>query len=102
MCARVEVSADGATAREIRIHGGSGGALIRESWQVARDGGHTAWITDAGAIAVSGQPLYPGETTEAGPPWPSGNFAAAKDMGSCSPLFTAEIARTLGDRYEPA
>ena len=37
--ARVEVSADGATAGEIRIHGGSGGALIREGSQVARHGG---------------------------------------------------------------
>jgi hypothetical protein len=77
------------------------GALIGEGWQVAGDGGQTAWITDAGAIAVSGQPLYPGETTEAGPLWPSGNFAAVKDMGSCSPSM-AEIARTLGERYEPA
>jgi hypothetical protein len=100
--ARVEVSADGATAREIRIHGGSGGALIREGWQVAGDGGQTARITDARAIALFGQPLYPGETTEAGPLWPSGNFAAVKDMGSCSPPFMAEIARTLGERYEPA
>jgi hypothetical protein len=99
--ARVGVSADGATAREIRIHG-SGGALIRESWQVAGDGGQTAWITDAGAIAFSGQPLYPSETTEAGPLWPSGNFAAVKDMGSCSAPFMAEIARALGERYEPA
>jgi len=38
-CARVEVSADGATAGEIRIHGGSGGALIREGSQFARHGG---------------------------------------------------------------
>jgi hypothetical protein len=80
----------------------AGGALIREGWQVARDGGQTAWITDAGAIAVSGQPLYRGQTTQAGPPWPSGNFAAVKDMGSCSPPLMAEVARTLGERYEPA
>jgi hypothetical protein len=99
--ARVGVSADGAAAREIRIHG-CGGALIREGWQVAGDGGQTARITDAGAIAVSGQPLYPGATTEAGPLWPSGNFAAAQDTGSCSAPFTAEIARTLGERCEPA
>jgi hypothetical protein len=59
-------------------------------------------FTDAGAIAFFDQPLYPGETTEAGPPWPSGNFAAVKDMGSCSPPFTAEIARAFGERYEPA
>jgi hypothetical protein len=25
-----------------------------------------------------------------------------KDMGSCSPPFTTEIARALGERYEPA
>jgi hypothetical protein len=99
--ARAGVSAEGATAREIRIHG-SGGALIPEGWQVADDGGQTGWITDAGAIAFFDQPLYPGETTEAGPLWPSGNFAAVKDMGSCSPPFMAEIARALGERYEPA
>ena len=64
--ARVEVAAEGATAREIRIHG-SGGALIPEGWQVAGDGGQAAWITDAGAIAFFDQPLYPGETTKAGP-----------------------------------
>jgi len=78
------------------------GALIREGRQVAGDGGQNAWITDAGAIAFFDQPLDPGETTEAGPLWPFGNFAAVKDMGSCSPPFTAEIARTLGERYEPA
>lgn len=99
--ARVEVSAEGATAREIRIHG-SGGALIPEGWQVADDGGQTAWITDAGAIAVFDQPLYPGQTTKAGPLRPSGNFAAVKDSGSCSPPFMAEIARAPGERYEPA
>ncbi len=58
--ARVEVSAEGATAREIRIHG-SGGALIPEGWPVAGDGGQTAWITDAGASAFFDQPLYPGD-----------------------------------------
>ncbi len=95
------VSAEGPTAREIRIHG-SGGALITEGWQVASDGGQTAWITDAGAVAFFDQPLYPGKTTEAGPRWPSGNFAALKDTGSCSPPFMAEIARALGERYQPA
>jgi hypothetical protein len=99
--ARVEVSPEGATAREIRIPG-SGGALIPEGWQVADDGGHTAWITDAGAIAFFDQPLSPGETTQAGPLWPSGNFAAVKDMGSCSPPSMTEITRALGERYEPA
>jgi hypothetical protein len=98
---RAGVSAEGATAREIRIHG-SGGALIPEGWQVADGGGQTAWITDAGATAFFDQPLYPGETTKAGPLWPSGNVAALKDMGSCSPPFMAEIARALGERYEPA
>lgn len=98
---RVVVSREGTTAREIRIYG-SGSRLIFEGWQVADDSGQTAWISDAGAIAVFGQPLYPGETTQAGPLWPSGNFAAVKDMGSCSPPFTAEIVRTLGERYEPA
>ena len=90
-----------ATARETRIRG-SGGALIPEGWQAADHGGQTAWITDAGAIAFFDQPLYPGETTVAGPLWPFGNFAAVKDMGSCSPPFMAEIARALGKRYEPA
>ena len=101
VCARAGVSAEGATAGEIRIHG-SGSALIPEGWQVAGDGGQTAWITDAGAIAFSDQPLYPGQTTQAGPLWPSGNFAAVKDTGSCSPPFMAKIARALGERYEPA
>jgi hypothetical protein len=98
---RVVVSAEGATAREIRIYG-SGGRLILEGWQVADDGGQTAWISDAGAIAVFGQPLYPGEMTEAGPLWLFDNFAAVKEMGSCSPPFMAEVARSLGERYEPA
>jgi hypothetical protein len=78
--------------REIRIHG-SRGALIGEGWQVADDGGQTAWITDAAAIAFSGRPFYPGKTTEPGPLWPSGNSAAVKDMGSRSPPFMTEIAR---------
>jgi hypothetical protein len=52
--------------RENRIHGG-GGTLIPEGWKVADDGGQTAWITDAGAIALFDQPLYPGKTTEPGP-----------------------------------
>jgi len=99
--ARVEVSAEGATAREIRIHG-SGGALIPEGWQVADDGGQTAWISDAGAIAVFDKPLYPGETTEAGPLWLFDNFGAVNEMGPCSPPFMAEIARAPGERYEPA
>jgi hypothetical protein len=98
---RVVVSGEGATAREIRVYG-SGGGLILEGWQVADDGGQTAWISDAGAIAVFDQPLYPGETTEAGPLWLFDNFAAVKEMGSCSPPFMAEIARALGERYEPA
>ena len=100
-CGRVENSAEGATTREIHIHG-SGGAPIPEGWQVAGDGGQTAWITDAGAIAFFDQPLYPGGTTEAGPLWPFGNFAAVKDIGSCSPPLMAESARALGERYEPA
>jgi hypothetical protein len=48
--------------------------MAQRPGQVARDCGQTAWITDAGAIAVFDQPLYPGETTEAGPLWPSGNL----------------------------
>jgi hypothetical protein len=100
---RVVVSGEGATAREIRIYiYGNGGRLILEGWQVADDGGQTAWISDAGAIAVFGQPLFPGETTEAGPLWVFDNFAAVKEMGSCSPPFMAEVARALGERYEPA
>ena len=98
---RVVVSREGTTAREIRIYG-SGSRLIFEGWQVADDGGQTAWIADAGAIASFDQPLYPGETTKAGPLRPFGNFAAVKDMGSCSPPFMAENARALGKRYEPA
>jgi hypothetical protein len=98
---RVVVSGEGATAREIRIYG-SGGRLILEGWQVADDGGQTAWISDAGAIAVFGQPLHPGETTDAGPLWLFDNFAAVKEMGSCSPPFMADVARALGERYEPA
>ena len=98
---RVVVSAQGARAQEIRIYG-SGGRLILEGWQVADDSGQTAWISDAGAIAVFGQPLHPGETTEAGPLWLFEDFATVKEMGSCSPPFMAEIARALGERYEPA
>ena len=98
---RVVVSAEGAAAREIRIYG-SGGQLMLEGWQVADDGGQTAWISDAGAIAVFGQPLSPGETTEAGPLWLFAEFATVKEMGSCSPPFMAEIAKALGERYEPA
>ena len=98
---RVEVSGEGATAREIRIYGSEGG-LILEGWQVADDGGQTAWISEAGAIAVFDQPLYPGETTEAGPLWVFDDFAAVREMGSCSPPFMAEVARALGERYDPA
>lgn len=61
---RVVVSGEGGTAREIRIYG-TGGRLMLEGWQVADDSGQTAWISEAGAIAVFGQPLYPGETTQA-------------------------------------
>ncbi len=98
---RVVVSREGTTAREIRIYG-SGSRLIFEGWQVADDSGQTAWISDAGAIAVFGQALYPGETAEAGPLWLFDNFAMVTEMGSCSPPFMAEIARSLGERYEPA
>jgi hypothetical protein len=98
---RVVVSDEGATAREIRIFG-RGGLLIFEGWQVADDDGQTAWISDAGAITVFGQPLYPGETAEAGPLWLFDNFAEVKEMGSCSPPFMAEVAKALGERYEPA
>jgi hypothetical protein len=98
---RVVVSGEGATAREIRIYG-SGDRLILEGWQVADDGGQTAWISDAGAIAVFDQPLHPGEMTEAGPLWLFDNFAAVREMGPCSPPFMAEIARSLGERYESA
>jgi hypothetical protein len=98
---RVVVSGEGATAREIRIYG-SEGRLIFEGWQVADDSGQTAWISDAAAIAVFGQPLDPGETTEAGPLWLFENFAEVKEMGSCSPPFMTEVAKSLGERYEPA
>ena len=98
---RVVVSREGAAAREIRIYGG-GSRLIFEGWRVADDSGQTAWISDAGAIAVFGQPLDPGETAEAGPLWLFDNFAMVMEMGSCSPPFMAEVARALGERYEPA
>ena len=98
---RIVVSGEGGKAREIRIYG-SGSRLIFEGWQVADDRGQTAWISDAGAIAVFGQPLYPGETAEAGPLWLFDNFAMVMEMGSCSPPFMAEVARSLGERYEPA
>jgi hypothetical protein len=98
---RVVVSGEGATAREIRIYG-SGGPLILEGWQVADDAGQTAWISEAGAIAVFDQPLSPGETTEAGPLWFFDNFAEVKEMGSCSPPFMVDVAKALGERYEPA
>ncbi|HEX5293958.1 MAG TPA: hypothetical protein VFX25_34210 [Streptosporangiaceae bacterium] len=98
---RVVVSGAGATGREIRIYG-TGGTLILEGWQVADDGGQTAWISDAGAIAVFGEPLSPGETTAAGPLWVFDNFGEVKEMGSCSPPFMAEVAKALGERYESA
>jgi hypothetical protein len=98
---RVVVSDEGGEAREIRIYG-SEGRVILEGWQVADDGGQTAWISDAGAIAVFGQPLSPGETAEAGPVWVFDNFTEVKDMGPCSPPFMAEIAKALGERYESA
>jgi hypothetical protein len=98
---RVVVTGEGASAREIRIYG-SGDRLILEGWQVASDGGQTAWISDAGAIAVFGQPLSAGETTRAGALWLFDDFATVKEMGPCSPPFMAEIARALGERYEPA
>jgi hypothetical protein len=98
---RVLVSAEGATAREIRIYG-SEGRLIFEGWQVADDAGQTAWISDAAAIAVFDQPLYPGETTQAGTLWLFDNFSEVREMGSCSPPFMADVARSLGERYESA
>jgi hypothetical protein len=98
---RIVVSSEGATAREIRIYG-RGDRLILEGWQVADDSGQTAWISDAGAIAVFGQPLSPGETTDAGPLWFFDNFSEVKEMGSCSPPFMADVAKALGERYEPA
>jgi hypothetical protein len=98
---RVVVSGERATAREIRIYG-SEGRLILEGWQVADDTGQTAWISGAGAIAVFGQPLSPGETADASPLWLFDNFSEVKEMGPCSPPFMAEIARALGERYEPA
>ena len=98
---RVVVSDEGGTAREIRIYG-SDGRVILEGWQVADDSGQTAWISEAGAIAVFGQPLSPGETTQAGPLWLFDDFGAVKEMGSCSPPFMADVARALGERYESA
>jgi hypothetical protein len=98
---RVVVSGEGAKAREIRIYG-SQGQLIHDGWQVADDSGETAWISDAGAIAVFGQPLPLGETTDAGPLWFFDNFSEVKEMGECSPPFMAELARALGERWEPA
>jgi hypothetical protein len=98
---RVVVSGAGPAAREIRIYDFAG-RVILEGWQVADDGGQTAWISDAGAIAVFDQPLYPGETTEAGPLWLFDNFAEVKEMGSCSPPFMTEVAKALGERYDPA
>jgi hypothetical protein len=43
-----------------------------------------------------------GETTQAGALFVFDNFASVKrDFGSCSLAFMAEIARALGERYEP-
>lgn len=96
---RVEVSGEGASALEIRIYGG-GDRLILEGWQVAGDDDQTAWISEAGAIAVFDQKLHPGETTQAGSLWLFDDFDAVKDMGPCSPRYMAEIAKALGERYE--
>ena len=98
---RIVVSSEGTKGREIRIYGG-GGRLIHDGWQVADASGETAWISDAGAIAVFGQPLSVGETTDAGPLWFFDNFSEVKEMGSCSPPFMAELAKALGERWEPA
>jgi hypothetical protein len=98
---RVVVSSEGTAAREIRIYGG-GGRLMLEGWQVADDAGQTAWISEAGAIAVFGQPLSPGETSDAGPLWLFEDFGEVKEMGSCSPPFMADVTKALGQRYEPA
>jgi hypothetical protein len=98
---RVVVSGEGEKAREIHIYG-SEGRLIMEGWQVADDAGQTAWISGAGAIAVFGQPLLLGETTQAGPLWLFDEFDEVKEMGPCSPPFMAEIAMALGERYEPS
>jgi hypothetical protein len=72
-CAHAEVSADGATAPG-EPHPRQRGTLIGEGRQVADDGGQTAWITDAAATALSGQPFYLGKTTQAGPLRPSGQL----------------------------
>src|ERR1044071_8527889 len=98
---RIVVTGEGAKAREIRIYG-SEGRLIHDGWQVADASGETAWISDAGAIAVFGQPLPVGETTDAGPMWFFDNFSEVREMGSCSPPFMAELASALGERWEPA
>jgi hypothetical protein len=93
---RIVVSSEGTKGREIRIYGG-GGRLIHDGWQVADASGETAWISDAGAIAVFGQPLSVGETTDAGPLWFFDNFSEVKEMGECSPPFMAELAKALGE-----
>ena len=98
---RVVVTAEATAALEIRIYG-SGNRLMLEGWQVADDSGQTAWVSNAGAIAVFDQPLPLGEPTEAGPLWLFDDFATVLEMDSCSPPFMAEIARALGERYEPA
>src|SRR5216683_2961848 len=79
---RVVVTAEGATAREIRIYG-SGNRLMLEGWQVADDGGQTAWVSDAGAIAVFDQPPFP---AGAGPPAVRARTAPARSPQS-RPLF---------------
>jgi hypothetical protein len=98
---RIVVTGEGGKAREIRIYD-SAGKVILDGWQVADDSGETAWISDAGAIAVFGQPLVPGETTDAGPLWFFDNFSEVREMGSCSPPFMAELARSLGEEWDPA
>ena len=98
---RIVVTGEGATAREICVYDFAG-EVILEGWQVADDAGQTAWISEAGAIAVFDQPLPPGETTEAGPLWLFADFSAVREMGSCSPPVMADLARALGERYDPA
>jgi hypothetical protein len=98
---RIVVSGAGAKGRESRSYG-SAGPVILDGWQVADDSGETAWISEAGAIAVFGHPLPLGETTDAGPLWFFDNFSEVKEMGSCSPPFMAELAKSLGEEWEPA
>ena len=41
-------------------------------------------------------------STPAGASWLFDNFSEVKEMGSCSPPFMADVAKALGERYEPA